>query len=142
LEDKVSLAFLDFLCVAQRIRVALWSASTKTITLYPAADASMTVEAVPSFPLFHIDEGGSPKGLELEGAAFLRYVDDNGWTLRPPASVLKSLAHLTMVDLESVRTRLGMTELEGTKIERVAAIGTFKVRQRLVYPTTSIGQSS
>jgi len=130
LSDKVSAAFLDFICVAQQIRVALWSLSAKTITLYPAADPT----ALQSTPLFHVDEGGVPKDFELEGDAFLRFAEANGWTLVPPTSVLKSLGHLTMADLESVGTRLGMHERVGTKMERIAAIGSFKVKQRLGAP--------
>ena len=130
LEDKRCAAFLDFICVAQQIRVALWSLSTKTITLYPAADSRAPSEG-PSVPLFHIDEGGVPKDFALEGDAFLRFAEANGWVLVPPTSVLKSLGHLTMADLESVGTRLGMPEVTGTKTERVAAIGSFKVKQRL-----------
>lgn len=132
LEDKSSVAFLDFICIAQQIRVALWSLSTKTITLYPAADSRTPTES--SVPLFHIDEGGVPKDFALEGDAFLRFVEANGWTLVPPPSVLKSLAHLTMAELESVGMRLGMSEVTGTKTERVAAIGSFKVLQRLRGP--------
>jgi hypothetical protein len=139
LEDKVSVAFLDFLCVAQQIRIALWHPASKTITIYPAADASTALPK--TIPLFHVEEGGKPMNCELEGAALLRHAQTHGWTLCPPTSVLKSLGHLTMAELESVGTRLGMTEVIGTKIERVAALGTFKVKQRL-YPTISIGQSS
>jgi hypothetical protein len=128
LADKQSAAFLDFICIAQQIRVALWSLSTKTITLYPAADSRTPGLSV---PLFHVDEGGIPKDFTLEGDAFLRFAEANGWTLIPPTSVLKSLAHLTMADLESVGMRLGMSEVVGTKTERVAALGTFKVKQRL-----------
>jgi len=127
--DKQSPAFLDFICVAQQIRVALWSLSTNTITLYPAADSRATAES--SIPLFHVDEGGSPKDFALEGDAFLRFAEANGWTLLPPTSVLKSLAHLTIADLDSVGRQLGMPEGTGTKTERVAALGTFKVKQRL-----------
>ena len=143
LQDKVSVAFLDFLCVAQQIRIALWHPASKTITIYPAADASTAFSAAlpKTIPLFHIEEGGKPMNCELEGAAFLRHAETHGWTLCPPTSVLKSLGHLTMAELESVGTRLGMTEVTGTKIERVAAVGTFKVKQRL-HPTISIGQSS
>jgi hypothetical protein len=145
LEDKVSVAFLDFLCVAQQIRIALWHPASKTITIYPAADASTAVtasSALPkTIPVFHVEEGGKPMNCELEGAALLRHAQTHGWTLCPPTSVLKSLGHLTMAELESVGMRLGMTEVTGTKIERVAALGTFKVKQRL-HPTISIGQSS
>ena len=129
LADKQSPAFLDFICVAQQIRVALWSLSTKTITLYPAADSRAPAES--SIPLFHVDEGGVPKDLALEGDAFLRFAEANGWILLPPTSVLKSLAHLTIADLDSVGRQLGMPEGTGTKTERVAALGTFKVKQRL-----------
>jgi len=141
LADKQSPAFLDFICVAQQIRIALWSLSAKTITLYPAADSRTPGLAV---PLFHVDEGGVLKDFALEGAEFLRFAEANGWTLIPPTSVLKSLAHLTIADLESVGRQLGMPEGTGSKTERVAALGTFKVKQRLggSYPTTSIGQSS
>jgi len=138
LEDKGSAAFLDFLCVAQQIRVALWSPKTKTITIYPAADATEVVRDGRQIPLFHGEEGVFREESELEGAvegaSFLQFVTTNGWSLCPPPSVLKSLSQLTMAELESVGTRLGMTDVTGTKIERVRAIGTFKVTQRLSGP--------
>ena len=138
LEDKGSAAFLDFICVAQQIRVALWYPSTKTIVIYPAADECRSLSE--KKPLFHVEEGGVPKEMDMEGKAFLDYADSNGWSITPPPSVLKSLGHLTVPELESVSQRLGMHIMspmsppEGgkrSKQDHVKAIGAFKVRQRL-----------
>ena len=127
LEDKVSVAFLDFLCVAQQIRVAVWSPDKKTVTLYPAADRASHEK----IPLFHVEEG-AVKTEEMDGPALVRFVEANGWTLTPPQSVLKSLAHLSVPELESVSTKVGLTDFVGNKAERIVALGTFKVKQRLL----------
>jgi hypothetical protein len=131
LEDKGSAAVLDFICVAQQIRVAVWQTSSKTITLYPAADQQVP-EPIP-LPLYHVEEGGIPKALSMGGAALIKFAETNGWTLAPPASVLKSLAHLTLPELESVGTRLGAPDFTDLKkAERITALGAFQVKQRLV----------
>jgi len=130
LNEKGSSAFLDFICIAKQIRVAVWALSTKTVTLYPAADRQ-TVEPT-SPPLYHVEEGGFLSRESLDGPALIKYADANGWTLAPPASVLKSLAHLTLPELESVGKQLGAPEFTDLKkAERIAALGAFKVKQRL-----------
>jgi len=128
LEDKVSVAFLDFLCVAQQIRVAVWSPDKKNVTLYPAADRASHEK----IPLFHVEEGGFLKNEEMDGSALVRFVEANGWTLTPPQSVLKSLAHLSVPELESVSAKVGLIDFVGNKAERVVALGIFKVKQRLL----------
>ena len=131
LNDKGSSAFLDFICVAKQIRVAVWALSTKTVTLYPAADRQTVEPTAP--PLYHVEEGGFLSRESLDGPALIKYADANGWTLAPPASVLKSLAHLTLPELESVGKQLGAPEFADLKkTERIAALGAFKVKQRLL----------
>ena len=131
LDDKGSSAFLDFICVAKQIRVAVWALSTKTVTLYPAADRQTVEPTAP--PLYHVEEGGFLSRESLDGPALIKYADANGWTLAPPASVLKSLAHLTLPELESVGKQLGAPEFTDLKkAERIAALGAFKVKQRLL----------
>jgi hypothetical protein len=50
----------------------------------------------------------------------------------PPLSVIKSLNGLTLDELANIAKQLGMSSIEGTKVERVAAIASYKVRSRLI----------
>jgi len=133
LEDKVLSAFLDFLCLAKKIRCAVWFQEKKTIYLYPAADAISSGE----YPLYHVDsEGHLRHGLRTQ-SDLLAFCDQNkgkhehGWKLLPPTSVLHTLSGLKLDELESVGLKLGMAVVEGTKAERVSAIAAFKLRLRL-----------
>ena len=127
-EDKPTAAFLDFLCVAKGIRVAVWFDETKQVVLYPAADNPDTEAPI---PLYHVTASGHPRMGLGTCAEFLTYCDSNSFVVMPPNSVLHSLEGLTIPDLESVGTKLGMADITGNKATRVAKIAVFKLRQRL-----------
>jgi hypothetical protein len=127
-DDKPTGAFLDFLCVAKGIRLAVWFDETKQVVLYPAADRP-DAESTP--PLYHVTAQGIPQLGLRTCSEFLAYCDSNNFVVMPPNSVLHSLEGLTLPDLESVGTKLGMTDLVGTKATRVAKIAVYKLRQRL-----------
>ena len=130
--DKPTSAFLDFVCVAKKIRVAVWFAEEKKVVLYPAADAAVLDASDKSvFPLYHVDSTGHPRHGMPECETLLKFCDTAGWTLIPPASVLHTLSGLTLSELESVGKKLGMAVVEGSKAERVTAIAAYKLRQRL-----------
>lgn len=128
--DKPTSAFLDFLCVAKRIRIAVWCEEKKQVVLYPAADHSETEATI---PLVHVSDHGSLLSSRNRSSCpeFLHYCDTNSWVLLPPASILHSLEGLTLAELESVGKKLGMVEVSGTKATRVATIAIYKLRQRL-----------
>jgi hypothetical protein len=128
--DKPTSAFLDFICVAKRIRIAVWFEEKKQVFLYPAADHS---EAEAPIPLLHVSDHGSLLSSRdrFTCPEFLHYCDTNRWVLLPPASILHSLEGLTLAELESVGKKLGMTEVSGTKATRVATVAIYKLRQRL-----------
>lgn len=129
--DKLASAFLDFLCVAKKIRVAVWYVEEKRVLLYPAADQMELTEDRPSYPLYHVNSAGKPRGGFKSIKEFLKFCKDNTYTLLPPTSVMSSLSGLTLTELGSVATKLGMTALDGSKTERVAKIATFKLMARL-----------
>jgi len=134
--DKSVSAFLDFLCVAKQIQVAIWDDDSKAITLYPAAD-------------YIGDEGGGVKGLYhvhhtgmmmrvadvRTGKDLVDYATRHSWTLLPSTSVIHSLEKLTLADLESVGKKLGMAMVTGSKVERIAAIAGYKLKSRLLAGT-------
>jgi hypothetical protein len=126
--DKPTSSFLDFLCVAKGIRVAVWFEEDKQVIVYPAAD---NLDNGSTFPLYHVTDHGIPKDDFETCQAFLESCDANGWVVLPPASILHSLEGLTLPELESVGTKLGMTDVSGNKATRVAKIAVFKLRQRL-----------
>lgn len=128
-EDKALSALLDFVCCARRIRCALWNFEYKTVHLFPAADDIS--EATTHFPLLHVDNGGHLVRGIAGAKELLEFVDREGWTLHPPASVTHSLNGLTLDELQSVGLKLGMATVEGKKADRVTAIATFKTRARL-----------
>jgi hypothetical protein len=134
-EDKVMSAFLDFICVAKRIRVAVWNEETRTVVLYPAADP-LAVDAVlddsasAAIPLYHMDVTGRARR-NMTAGDLCAFCDSNNWSLLPPESVLHSLRGLKLDELESVGLRLGMSVIEGKKEDRVRAIAMYKTRARL-----------
>lgn len=134
-DDKVMSAFLDFICVAKRIRVAVWNEETRTVVLYPAADP-LAVDAVVddsasvAIPLYHIDVTGRVRR-NMTAGDVCAFCDSNNWSLLPPESVLHSLRGLKLEELESVGLRLGMSVVEGKKEDRVRAIAMYKTRARL-----------
>jgi len=127
-EDKPSSAFLDFVCVAKQIRIAVWFLDSKQVIIYPAAD---NLDKGSEFPLYNITANGFQyKGIK-NTKELMEYCDSNSFILLPPYSVIHSLGTLSLGELESVGKKLGMLSVEGTKAERVAKIAIFKLRMRL-----------
>ena len=129
-EDKLASAFLDFLCVAKQIRVAIWDAESKHVILFPAADYMGVESESAVLPLCHVNTKGELQRGEIKD--LVAYCDKEGWTLMPPMSIHHSLSGLTLAELESVGTKLGMAAVEGNKAQRVAAVAIYKLRQRLI----------
>jgi hypothetical protein len=128
-DEKTVSAFLDFVCTARHIRVAVWFADTKTVYLYPAADSLSAVDK--TIPLYHVTCKGELRHGRMNGKELLDYAKTAGYTVLPTYSVINSLNHLTLEELGNVAKGLGMGELAGKKPDRVAAIAAFKVAQRL-----------
>ena len=128
-DDKASSAFLDFVCVAKNIRIAVWFLDIKQVLLYPAAD---NLDAAKTFPLYNI----TSNGLQYNGLSttkeLVEYCDSNSFVLLPPYSVTHSLGTLSLAELASVGTKLGMPSVEGSKLERIAKVAIYKLRQRLL----------
>jgi hypothetical protein len=131
--DKVVSAFLDFLCVSKGVRVAVWFQEEKTVVIYPAADR-MGSDTVANYPLFHVSHNGFIlRAARIQsGADLVALCEDHGFTYIPPYSVSHSLSNLKVDELNSVASKLGMSELSGTKAERVEKISQYKLRQRLI----------
>jgi hypothetical protein len=129
-EDKPHSAFLDFLCVVKQIRVAVWFEETKMVHIYPAADASAAVGS--ELPLYNVNHTGAVLVGPRDGAELYAVAEKHNYTVLPCLSVLSSLSGLKLDELESVGKGLGMASVEGKKPERVAAIATYKLRQRLL----------
>ena len=127
--DKLASAFLDFLCVAKKIRVAVWYTDEKQVIVYPAADKLDIVGA--TIPLYHVSCKGHPRTGFRTNKEFLKFCVDQHYALLPPTTVMGSLSGLTLGELESVGTKLGMTSVEGSKPERVARIAAYKLHMRL-----------
>ena len=129
--DKATSAFLDFLCVARQIRVAIWNTEEKRIVLYPAADYD-GIEPKQVIPLYHVTHKGELRHGLSRCADLIAFCDSEAWTLLPPLSIQHTLSGLTLTELESVGKKLGMAEVGGNKAQRVAAIAVYKLRQRLL----------
>ena len=129
--DKPTSAVLDFLCVAKQIRVAIWSEEKKTILIFPAADY-IGEDANKEIGLYNVSDTGllQKSGLNT-GSALVKFAQEEGWTLLAPHSVIHSLEKLTLAELASVGEKLGMGVVEGSKVERIAAIVSFKLKSRL-----------
>ena len=127
--DKLASAFLDFLCVAKKIRVAVWYTDEKQVIVYPAADRLESVGTV--IPLYHVSCTGHPRTGFRNIKEFLKFCVDQHYALLPPTTVMSSLSGLTLSELDSVGTKLGMTSVEGSKAERVARIAAYKLHMRL-----------
>jgi hypothetical protein len=132
--DKCMSAFLDFVCCARRIHLVIMDTEKHIGYLYPAADilADADGEKPADYPLFLVNNTGHPMFGIRNSAELLAYVDKNNWKVLPPHSVVHSLSGLKLDELESVGKRLGMSVVEGSKAERVAAISAYKTRARLV----------
>jgi hypothetical protein len=129
MDDKSMSAFLDFVCVAKRIRVAVWFDETKTVLVYPAADSSAHLDQ--DFPLYNVSASGHLMIGPRNGAELYAVCESNKYTALPTLSVMASLSGLKLDELENVGKQLGMSVVEGKKVERVAAIAAYKLRQRL-----------
>jgi len=130
LEEKNTSAFLDFICVAQRIRVAVWSDATKSVTVFPAADAPS--EDVTPIPLFHVYSNGSVKSESVDSKTLPSTCASMGYAYLPPPSVMKSLAHLSLEELNTLAEKLDFHDLTGSKAQRVVLIAVWKLKQRLL----------
>ena len=143
-EDKGASAFLDFVCVAKGIRIAVWFSAAKKVIVFPAADASAAVAprdesegaaATKAFDqIYHVDSNGHPRFGMRTPRALLEFCDAEKWTLLPPHSVLHSLNGLTLTELESVATQLGLPggdALPRSKADRVTLLASHKLRLRL-----------
>lgn len=144
-EDKSASAFLDFVCVAKGIRIAVWFSAVKKVIVFPAADASAAVAprdeseaaaATKAFDqIYHVDSTGHPRFGMRTPAALLEFCDAEKWALLPPHSVLHSLNGLTLAELESVATKLGLPGGDGlprSKADRVTLLASHKLRLRLL----------
>ncbi len=120
--DKQVSATLDYICVAKGIRLAVWNDKTHEIGLWPAAD-SVTPRDGPT-PLLHVSAQG---GTERPPASM------DGWALRAPLSVEHALEKLTLAELESVATNIGLSaaSLTGKKADRVRTIASARMALRL-----------
>ena len=129
MDDKAQSSFLDFVCVAKHIRVAVWFEETKTVLVYPAADATTDVGV--DLPLYHMSSMGHVCIGPNSGKELFEICTKNGYTALPPLSVMGSLSGLKLDELENVGKQLGMATVEGKKVERIAAIASYKLRMRL-----------
>jgi len=131
--DKSVSAFLDFLCVAKQIQVAIWDDDSKSITVYPAADY-IGEGASGVKGLYHVHHTGAilRVGDVRTGKDLVAYAATHMWTLLPSWSVIHSLEKLTLGELESVGKKLGMAVVTGSKVERIAAIAGYKLKSRLL----------
>ena len=134
-QDKATSGFLDFICVAKQIQLAIWNDDNHTITVYPAADyigdGATSTSARPFYNVLHSGLMMKSNGVRT-GSELVSFASTYGWTLLPPPTVIHSLEKLTLNDLESVGKKLGMSEVVGSKIERIAAVAGFKLKSRLV----------
>jgi hypothetical protein len=129
-EDKVYSSFLDYVCVAKQIRVAVWFEEDKYVVLFPAADR--TTCPADTIPLYNITSKGIPHTRVKTCEDLLSYCDTNNLVLMPPHSIFHTLSTLTLAELESVGTKMGCIGVTGTKKERVAKLANWKLRQRLL----------
>jgi hypothetical protein len=129
--DKATSAFLDFLCVARKIRVAIWYTEEKRIVLYPAADYN-GIESKTMVPLYHITSKGELRHGLPRCSDLIAFCDREAWALLPPLSIQHTLSGLTLAELESIGKKLGMADVDGNKTQRVAAVAVYKLRQRLL----------
>lgn len=130
--DKATSAVLDFLCVAKQIRVAIWSEESHHIVVFPAAEYMGDDARVGDWPLYNVsDTGHTILFGPMTSRELVAVAEKDGWTLLPPYSVIHSLEKLTLAELASVGTRLGMAEVVGSKVERIAALASYKLKSRL-----------
>ena len=132
-DDKLYSAFLDFLCLAKNIRCAVWFEDEKHVVVYPAADR-IGVDAASKlkFPLYNVSSKGIALSVKIQKCdQLVQYCDANQWILMPPASIFHTLSTLTLSEMDSVGEKIGCTDLQGSKKERIAKLASYKLRQRL-----------
>ncbi len=127
--DKYQAAFLDFVCVVKKIRIAVWFDEEKRVVLFPAADNTSALDSV--IPLFHVSGSGFERHGLQSGADLSAFCSANNWILVPPASVYHSMSHLKLDELANVAAALGLSGITGNKQERVERIVSYKLHQRL-----------
>ena len=127
--DKLYSAFLDYICISKNIRIAVWFEEEKHIIMFPAADKLGVASS--SLPLYNVSSKGVVQNAIRDCKQLIQYCDANNVILMPPNSVFHSLSGLTLSELESVGKKLGLSEISGSKKERVAKIVNMKLRQRL-----------
>jgi len=130
--DKATSGFLDFLCVAKQIQIAVWNEEKRTVVVYPAADYIGDGYTGPR-ALYNVSNSGHmlKSGSVRTGKDLVTFASKYSWTLLPPASVIHTLEKLTISDLETIGKKLGMAEVTGSKVERIAAVAGFKLKSRL-----------
>jgi hypothetical protein len=129
-DDKVYSSFLDFICLAKNIRIAVWFEEEKHVFVFPAADKIPISGTEPM--LYNINNRGHilMNGLK-NGEDLIRYCDSQQWILMPPSSIFHTLSTLTMTELTSIAEKCDIHDIQGSKKERVAKLATFKLRARL-----------
>jgi hypothetical protein len=88
--------------------------------------------AVAAIPLYHVYSNGSVKSEPADSKTLIQLCATMGYAYLPPPSVMKSLAHLSLGELDSLAGKLGVTDLTGSKAQRVVAIAVWKLKQRLL----------
>ena len=127
--DKYQAAFLDFVCIVKKIRIAVWFTEEKRVVLFPAADHTDSLDS--ELPLHHVTSSGFERHGLRTGAELSKFCATNNWVLVPPASVYHAMSHLKLDELANVARSLGMGDMEGNKQERVERIVSYKLHQRL-----------
>ena len=128
--DKYQAAFLDFVCIVKKIRIAVWFEEEKRVVLFPAADHTESL-GEGNIPLYHVTSSGFERHGLQSGADLSAFCGANNWVLVPPASVYHAMGHLKLDELENVGRSLGMADVEGNKQARVERIVSYKLHQRL-----------
>ena len=127
--DKLYSAFLDYICISKNIRIAVWFEEEKHVIVFPAADKIGVLSS--SLPLYNVSSKGVVQTAIRDCKQLIQYCDANNVIIMPPNSVFHSLSGLTLSELESLGKKMGLSEISGSKKERVAKIVNIKLRQRL-----------
>jgi len=127
--DKYQAAFLDFVCIVKKIRIAVWFEEEKRVVLFPAADHTAALGS--TIPLFHVTSSGFERHGLQSGTDLSEFCSANNWVLVPPASVYHAMSHLKLDELANVASALGLSGIDGNKQARVERIVSYKLHQRL-----------
>lgn len=126
--DKEVSATLDFLCLAKGIRLAVWNDATRTVGLWPAADASSDSRGTITIPLYHCTATGVMLHADREARTL---PPPAGWSLVAPLSVEHGLEKLTLGDLESLAERMSLVLPAGKKQDKVRFLASARMRMRI-----------